>query len=46
MDIEIREIIVNDYSEVLLLWNNELGNSKINAENISVRFERMNNDKN
>ncbi len=46
MNIEIREIRVNDYSEVLLLWNNELGNRNINAENISARFEKMNKDKN
>jgi len=46
MNIEIREIISNDYSEVLLLWNNELGNCNINADNISARFERMNKDKN
>ena len=46
MDIEIREIIANDYFEVLLLWNNELGNRNVNAENISARFERMNKDEN
>lgn len=46
MDIEIREIRANDYSEVLLLWNNELGNCNVNAENISARFERMNKDEN
>lgn len=46
MDIEIREIRANDYSEVLLLWNNELGNHNVNAENISVRFERMNKNEN
>lgn len=46
MSIEIREIRTNDYSEVLLLLNNELGNRNINAENISVRLERMNKDRN
>ncbi|MCJ7841393.1 GNAT family N-acetyltransferase [Lederbergia sp. NSJ-179] len=46
MDIEMREIRENDYSEVLLLWNNELGVRNVNAENISRRFERMNKDEN
>lgn len=46
MDIKIREIRANDYPEVLLLWNNELGNHNVNAENISVRFERMNKNEN
>jgi GNAT superfamily N-acetyltransferase len=46
MDIEIREIIVNDYSDVVLLWNNELGNCNVNAENIAIRYERMNQDGN
>jgi PhnO protein len=46
MDIEIREIRENDYSEVVLLWHNELGSRTVNAENISERIERMNKDKN
>jgi PhnO protein len=46
MDIEIREIKENDYSEIVLLWNNELGSRTVTAENISERFERMNNDDN
>ncbi len=46
MNIEIREIKANDYSEILLLWNNELGNHNVNAENIFQRFERMNKDEN
>ena len=46
MDIEIREIKADDYSEVVLLWNNELGNRNINVENITARLERMNKDKN
>lgn len=46
MDIEIREIKENDYSEIVLLWNNELGSRTVTAENISERFERMNKDEN
>jgi predicted N-acetyltransferase YhbS len=46
MDIGIREIRENDYPEVLLLSNNELGARNVNAENISERFERMNKDEN
>jgi len=46
MDIEIREIIENDYSEIVLLWNNELGSRTVTAANISERFERMKNDEN
>lgn len=46
MDIEIREIKVDDYSEVVLLYNNELGNRNINVENITARLERMNKDNN
>ncbi|WP_062105432.1 GNAT family N-acetyltransferase [Bacillus niameyensis] len=46
MDIVIREICENDYAEVLLLWNNELGSHTVNAANISGRFERMNKDEN
>ncbi|MDF2542442.1 MAG: family acetyltransferase [Herbinix sp.] len=46
MDIEIRDMKADDYSEILLLWNNELGNRNITADNISSRLERMNKDKN
>jgi PhnO protein len=46
MDIMISEIKTDDYPETLLLLNNELGNRSVNIENIAVRFERMNKDKN
>jgi (aminoalkyl)phosphonate N-acetyltransferase len=46
MDIEIRDIKESDYTEVLSLWNNELGVSTVNAENISERYERINKDEN
>lgn len=46
MNIEIREVKENDYSEIVLLWNNELGSRTVTAENISERFERMNKDEN
>lgn len=46
MDIEIREITAQDYSEVLLLWNNELGYRNINVEQLTEQFERMKPDSN
>ena len=45
-NIEIREIDKNDYIEVALLWNNELGYDYVNEKNISVVFEKMNKDDN
>ena len=45
MDIEIREISSADYTEVLSLLNNELGNRNINMEDLTIRLERMNKDK-
>jgi PhnO protein len=44
MDITIREIQESDYLHVLSLWNNELGNSSVNQENIYPHYERMKND--
>ena len=41
MEIMIREIQEYDYSEVLSLWNNEIGNRKVNEANIATAYERM-----
>jgi GNAT superfamily N-acetyltransferase len=46
MNIEIREVKENDYSEIVSLWNHELGSRTVTAENISERFERMKKDEN
>lgn len=42
MEIIIREINVRDYSEVVLLWNEVLGNHNINSENFHITMEKMN----
>ncbi len=44
MDIVIRQIEEKDYPEVLLLWNNEIGNGSVNASNIPSHYERMKGD--
>ncbi len=41
MEIEIREIQPVDYPNVLDLWNNELGNHWVTADNIAVTYEQM-----
>lgn len=46
MEIEIREINTDDYPEIILLWNNELGNHNVTAENISPYYERVSKDEN
>ncbi|TDQ33712.1 GNAT family N-acetyltransferase [Aureibacillus halotolerans] len=46
MDIEIREIKSNDYSEVISLWKNEIGDLNVNAGSFSERFDKMNKDEN
>lgn len=42
MDIMVREITVSDYSEVVLLWTEVLGNKKVNYENFLITIEKMN----
>ena len=44
MEITIREISESDYNAVLSLWNNELGNHTVTAENIAPHHERVKND--
>ena len=41
MDIIIREIEEKDYPDLLLLWNNELGNKHVTAENIAPHYDRV-----
>ncbi len=41
MEIVIREIQEIDYSEVLSLWNNEIGNRKLDAATMASNYERM-----
>ena len=42
--IEIREIEEKDYPAVLSLWNNELGNRRVTAENIAPHYGRIKDD--
>jgi len=44
MDIIIREIEEKDYFAILSLWNNELGNKNVTAENIAPHYDRIKND--
>jgi GNAT superfamily N-acetyltransferase len=46
MEVLIREIEVNDYSEVISLWINVLGSCKVNFENFSITIDKMNQDGN
>ncbi len=41
MEIVIREIQEIDYAGVLSLWNNEIGNRKLNAATMAADYERM-----
>jgi len=44
MEVLIREIEEKDYHVLLSLWNNELGNSNVTAENIAPHYDRVKND--
>lgn len=46
MEIKIREIVVNDYSEVVFLWNDVLGIRNVNDENFRLTMDEMNKDGN
>lgn len=46
MDVVIREIRETDYSDVVMLWNNDLGSPTVTSGNISARIERLNSDEN
>ena len=45
MDLIIREIEEKDYPALLSLWNNELSNIHVTAENIACHYDRIKNDK-
>lgn len=42
MEIVIREIAVSDYTEVVSIWNEVLGNYNVNDENFHNTMEEMN----
>ncbi|MCW3790279.1 GNAT family N-acetyltransferase [Paenibacillus sp. LS1] len=44
MDLKIREIISDDYAEVVFLWNDVLGIRNVNDANFRVTMEEMNKD--
>jgi GNAT superfamily N-acetyltransferase len=46
MEIKIREVVANDYIEVVFLWNDVLGIRNVNAENFRATMEQMNKDGN
>ncbi len=46
MEIKIREVVANDYTEVVFLWNDVLGIRNVNDENFRVTIEKMNKDGN
>ena len=41
MDIAIREMETADFEAVLSLWQNELGSSRVTAENIALIYAKM-----
>ena len=44
MEIFIREIEEKDYLTLLPIWDNELGNGSVTAENITPHYDRVKND--
>lgn len=46
MKVFIREIKEADYSSLVMLWNNEIGDHSINLENTTSHFERVRNNEN
>jgi len=46
MEMIIREIEERDYPDVLKIWNNELGNTYLAAENFSLHHERFRENEN
>ncbi|WP_424769364.1 GNAT family N-acetyltransferase [Paenibacillus sp. sgz302251] len=41
MEIKIREVVANDYTEVVFLWNDVLGVRTVTDENFRVSMEQM-----
>lgn len=46
LEITIREVVANDYTKVVFLWNDVLGIRNVNDENFRVTMEKMNRDGN
>lgn len=46
MEIKIREVVANDYTEVVFLWSDVLGIRNVNDENLRVTMEKMNKEGN
>lgn len=46
MEVFIREVEESDYPSLVMLWNNEIGNRRINLENTTSHFERVKNNEN
>ena len=46
MEVCIREIGKKDYPAVLSLWNDEIGNKWVTAQNIAPHYDRVKNDDN
>ena len=46
LEITIREVVANDYTKVVFLWNDVLGIRNVNDENFCVTMEKMNKDRN
>ncbi|MDT0121604.1 GNAT family N-acetyltransferase [Paenibacillus sp. RRE4] len=46
MDVVTREIRETDYSDLVMLWNNDLNSRTVNLENVSARIERMKSNEN
>ena len=46
MELCIREIEKKDYPAVLSLWNDEIGNKRVTAQNIAPHYDRVKNDDN
>src|SRR5437879_11626329 len=46
MEVCIREIEEKDYPAVLSLWNDEIGNKWVTAQNIAPHYDRVKNDDN
>ena len=44
MEVFIREIEKKDYPAVLSLWNDEIGNKWVTAQNIAPHYDRVKND--
>ncbi|MGQ8871125.1 GNAT family N-acetyltransferase [Paenibacillus sp. TSA_86.1] len=46
MDVVIREIQDTDYSDLVMLWNNDLNSPTVTSENVTARVERLKSNEN